>query len=121
MKLIARIMFVTAAFPKAFSVAVSDVAAEHGSLGVMSLDNIPKGFDAANVRRSSLAFMDDSNSTSVGSTGTPNLQERDFANPDDPQQGQAQKADPNPESNLEVPYMRVAGTNDGGGGDWGGR
>lgn len=80
MKFNVGIFFATAAFTLVFSADVaSDAADECGSLGVMSLDNLPAGVDPANVRKcadhpfgnnrpmegTSLAPLDDTNVTSA--------------------------------------------------------
>ncbi|KAF2142699.1 uncharacterized protein K452DRAFT_307639 [Aplosporella prunicola CBS 121167] len=88
MKFYVGIIFAAAASTRVLSAAVSDTAAECGSLGVMSIDNIPEDVDAANVRKcanhplgrnrplaeTSLGPMEDSNDTSVEA---PSLQARD--------------------------------------------
>ncbi|KAL1613955.1 hypothetical protein SLS54_010165 [Diplodia seriata] len=51
MKLNIRIMYAMTIFTPVFSAAISDAAAECGSLGVMSLDNLPEGVDPADVRK----------------------------------------------------------------------
>ncbi|KAK0621107.1 hypothetical protein DIS24_g11445 [Lasiodiplodia hormozganensis] len=81
MKFNAILLLAAAAFSPVFSAAVSDAAAECGSLGVMSLDGVAEGVDPASVRKcaehplgntpnvesssSSFAPVDDSNDTTT--------------------------------------------------------
>lgn len=92
MKFNVGIIFAAVAFTRVFSIAVpdDDAAARCGSLGIMSLDDIPEDARAGNVRKcaghplghnrpfegTSFAPMDDSAETAVASTNTSNLQER---------------------------------------------